>query len=54
MSIKLSENEYYVMGDNRDNSYDSRSFGAINKDDIIAKTVRINYSKDALRIKEIR
>lgn len=33
-SIKLSENGYFAMGDNRNYSSDSRVFGEINKDDI--------------------
>lgn len=35
----LQENEFYVMGDNRDVSKDSRSFGAIGNHDIIGKAV---------------
>lgn len=34
VSIKLSDGCYYVMGDNRNNSSDSRYFGEINQDDI--------------------
>jgi len=37
--IKIAENEYYVLGDNRDASKDSRSFGPVNKDYIIGKVL---------------
>lgn len=33
----LKDNEYYVMGDNRGNSTDSRYFGVVNKDEITGK-----------------
>ena len=32
--IILGKNQYFLMGDNRDNSLDCRAWGAINKDDI--------------------
>lgn len=35
----LSDNEYYVICDNRNQSLDSREFGPINKDDIVGKMV---------------
>jgi len=35
--IKLSENEYFLLGDNRENSSDSRMFGPISSDRIIGK-----------------
>jgi signal peptidase I len=38
-NIKLSENQYWVMGDNRLNSYDSRSFGPLEARHIHGKIV---------------
>lgn len=35
--VELKENEYYVLGDNRNHSLDSRVFGSINKNLIIGK-----------------
>jgi len=35
--LGLGEDEYFVMGDNRPDSYDSRNFGPIKKRDIIGK-----------------
>ncbi len=40
--IILSDDEYYVMGDNRNRSRDSRDFGPINREHIIGK-VLIRY-----------
>lgn len=37
MEMTLKEDEYFVLGDNRGNSYDSRFFGPIKKDEIIGK-----------------
>lgn len=36
---RLSDNEYLVLGDNRENSADSRFFGPIGKDRILGKAV---------------
>lgn len=37
--ISLSEDEYFVVGDNYGDSYDSRSYGCINKESIIGKVL---------------
>ena len=37
--IKLQENEYFVMGDNREASYDSRDFGTVDNSCIIGKII---------------
>lgn len=36
-TITLGTDEYYILGDNRSSSLDSRSFGPIKKDDIIGR-----------------
>ncbi len=38
-TIKLQDDEYFVLGDNRLVSKDSRSFGAIKKDNIMGKSI---------------
>lgn len=44
-SVKLGKNEYYLLGDNRPVSQDSRKVGAFSRKDIIGKVVlnRINF-----------
>lgn len=52
--IQLADNEYYVMGDNRDNSTDSRVIGPITKDNVIGtvhRTLRIAGDNDEDRPK---
>jgi signal peptidase I len=34
----LGSNQYFVMGDNRDSSYDSRRFGPIDKNSVVGRT----------------
>lgn len=37
VDVTLGENEYFMMGDNRNHSLDSRNFGAINIDQMIGR-----------------
>lgn len=43
-------NRYFFVGDNRSNSYDSRYWGAVHKDSIIAKALYLLYSKKLNKI----
>ena len=43
-SVTLSENQYYVIGDNYENSMDSRSFGPIDESAIKFKSTNIHIS----------
>lgn len=38
-SIKIPKNQYYILGDNWNNSEDSRTFGTITKDQILYKVI---------------
>ncbi|MES3005922.1 MAG: signal peptidase I, partial [Patescibacteria group bacterium] len=37
LKIVLAENQYFILGDNRSNSIDSRILGPISKDNILGK-----------------
>ena len=42
----LADDEYFMMGDNRDDSRDSRSIGAIERDRVIGRAHTISFSFD--------
>lgn len=41
--VKLGQNEYWLMGDNRPVSHDSRAVGPFGKDDFVGKDVYVVY-----------
>ena len=48
----LAENEYFVMGDNRMSSLDSRKFGTVLKEDIVGKTWLRGWPFDRFKVFE--
>lgn len=48
--INLKSNEYYVIGDNFDNSKDSRIFGPVKKDNVVGEVVLKFWPLDSFEI----
>ena len=48
--IVLGEDEYFLLGDNRLHSSDSRVFGVFHKDDIVSKSVYVWYPFSEMRV----
>jgi len=50
VEVQLKDDEYYVLGDNRNMSMDSRSFGAIKKNRIVGKVVLRGWPFDRFEL----
>jgi len=46
-AVKIPENQYFMMGDNRDNSNDSRFWGFARREDFIGKPTFVYWSFEA-------
>lgn len=49
-TVKLGPNQYFVMGDNRPKSEDSRVFGIVPKDNIIGKAIVVDWPLNQWKI----
>ncbi len=49
-SVRLKDNEYFMMGDNRLYSHDSRAFGPVTKDEIIGRVLLRAWPVNTARI----
>jgi signal peptidase I len=44
--VHVPEGSYFMMGDNRDDSFDSRYFGVVSRDRIVGKATEVVFSVD--------
>jgi signal peptidase I len=49
ITTRLKDNQYFVMGDNREYSYDSRRFGPVDKEYIIGRVIVRAWPFDSLK-----
>lgn len=48
--LKLKEGEYFVLGDNRDHSSDSRAWGSIKREDMVGRAWLVYWPPPKIRI----
>lgn len=49
-SITLGKDEYFVMGDNRGNSSDSREWGVVKKDEIVGESMVVYWPPNEAKV----